>query len=98
MRFDASNHVNLFIMKEKIQAFLKRFSFRTGVIVLIMCIPCYIISFAQMALPISNSMKGGLWVIFFGLAKTFQYGGLTIVGVDGVKRIKEWWKNKKDYN
>lgn len=85
-------------MKEKIQTFLKRFSFRTGVIVLIMCIPCYIISFAQMALPISNSMKGGLWVIFFGLAKTFQYGGLTIVGVDGVKRIKEWWKNKKDNN
>lgn len=98
MRFDASAHVNLFIMKEKIQAFLKRFSFRTGVIVLIMCIPCYIISFAQMALPISNSMKGILWVVFFGLAKTFQYGGLTIVGVDGVKRIKEWWKNKKVNN
>lgn len=98
MRFDASTHVNLFIMKEKIQAFLKRFSFRTGVIVLIMCIPCYIISFAQMALPISNSMKGILWVVFFGLAKTFQYGGLTIVGVDGVKRIKEWWKNKKVNN
>lgn len=82
-------------MKEKIQAFLKCFSFRTGVIVLLMCIPCYIISFAQMALPISSSAKGALWFIFFGLAKTFQYGGLTIVGVDGMKRIKEWWKNKK---
>lgn len=82
-------------MKEEIQVFLKRFSFRTGVIVLLMCIPCYIISFAQMALPISSSAKGALWFIFFGLAKTFQYEGLTIVGVDGMKRIKEWWKNKK---
>lgn len=81
-------------MKEKIQAFLKRFSFRTGVIVLIMCIPCYILSFAQALLPISTESKFILWVIFFGLAKTFQYGGLTIVGVDGVKRIKERWKNK----
>lgn len=94
MRFDAWTHVNLFIMKEKIQAFLKRFSFRTGVIVLIMCIPCYILSFAQALLPISTESKFILWVIFFGLAKTFQYGGLTIVGVDGVKRIKERWKNK----
>ncbi len=85
----------IFIMKEKIQAFLKRFSFRTGVIVLLMCIPCYIFSFAQAALPISKEAKFVLWFVFFGLAKTFQYGGLTIVGVDGVKRIKDWWKNKK---
>ena len=34
-------------MKAKIQAFLRRFSFRTGVIVLVLCVPCYIISFAQ---------------------------------------------------
>lgn len=82
-------------MKEKLQNFLRRFSFRTGVIVLAMCVPCYIISFAQMALPISAATKGVLWFIFFGLAKTFQYGGLTIVGVDGVKRIKDWWEKKK---
>ena len=78
-------------MKERIQAFLRRFSFRTGVIILAMCIPCYVISFAQMALPISAGAKGVLWFIFFGLAKTFQYGGLTILGVEGVKRIKGWW-------
>ncbi|MCQ2192159.1 MAG: hypothetical protein MJZ23_04770 [Paludibacteraceae bacterium] len=82
-------------MKEKIQNFLRRFSFRTGVIVMLMCIPFYVLSFAQAALPISATTKGILWAVFFGLAKTFQYCGLTIVGADGVKRIKEWWKNKK---
>lgn len=81
-------------MKERIQAFLKRFSFRTGVIVVALCVPCYIFSFAQAALPISTATKGVLWFIFFGLAKTFQYGGLTILGVEGVKRIKDWWKQK----
>lgn len=82
-------------MKEKIQQFLRRFSFRTGVITLTLCVPCYIISFAQMALPISTTAKGVLWFIFFGLAKTFQYGGLTIIGVDGVKRLKLWWKSQR---
>ena len=82
-------------MKEKIQKYLSRFSFRTGMIVLILCIPCYIISFAQTALPTSNTMKGVLWFIFFGLAKTFQYGGLSIIGVEGVKRIKTIGKNEK---
>ncbi len=79
-------------MKERIQAFLRQFSFRTGVIVLALCVPCYIISFAQMALPISASAKGVLWFIFFGLAKTFQYGGLTIIGVEGVKRLKNYFR------
>ncbi|MDO4958942.1 MAG: hypothetical protein Q4E68_06795 [Prevotellaceae bacterium] len=82
-------------MKERIQKFLKRLSFRTGVIILALCVPCYIFSFAQMALPISTTAKGALWFIFFGLAKTFQYGGLTIIGVEGVKRIKDWWKSKR---
>lgn len=83
-------------MKEKLQKLLKRFSFRTGVIIIALCIPCYIISFAQMALPISIQLKGVLWVIFFGLAKTFQYGGLTILGVDGWKRVKSFFAKKKD--
>ena len=74
---------------------LSQLSFRTGVIVLSMCIPFYIISFAQMALPISPSLKGVLWVIFFGLAKTAQYGGLTILGAEGVKRFKRYWRRSK---
>lgn len=82
-------------MKEKIQAFLRRLSFRTGVIVLVLCVPFYIISFAQMAFPISVELKGVLWFVFFGLAKSFQYGGLTIIGVDGVKRLKAYVCKKR---
>lgn len=73
----------------RLKNWLQGLSFRTGVIVLLLCIPCYIFSFAQMALPISAGAKSVLWVIFFGLAKTFQYGGLTILGVEGIKRLKK---------
>lgn len=80
---------------QKIKEQLAKLSFRTGVIVLLLCIPCYIFSFAQMALDIDASTKGVLWVVFFGLAKTFQYGGLTILGVEGVKRLKAKFKKNK---
>ena len=33
--------------------------------------------------------------VLFGLAKTFQYGGLTILGVEGYKRLKSKFKKKK---
>lgn len=78
-------------LSSSIKLFLSGLSFRTGVIVLCLCIPCYVFSFAQMALDISSTLKGVLWVIFFGLAKTFQYAGLTIMGVEGVRRLKQWW-------
>ncbi len=80
----------------KIKQLLQGLSFKTGVIVLALCIPFYIISFAQMALSISTEMKGMLWVVFFGLAKTFQYGGLTILGVDGWKKLKAYFGKKKE--
>lgn len=80
----------------KIKQLLQGLSFKTGVIVLALCIPFYIISFAQMALSISTEMKGVLWFVFFGLAKTFQYGGLTILGVDGWKRLKAYFGKKKE--
>ena len=73
---------------DAVKRWLSRLSFRTGVIVLALCVPCYVFSFAQMALPISDGAKAVLWVIFFGLAKTFQYGGLTILGVEGWKRLQ----------
>jgi len=79
-----------------IKNWLQGLSFRTGVIVLALCVPCYILSFAQMALPISVEAKGVLWFILFGLAKTFQYGGLTILGVEGYKRVKSWFQSKKN--
>ena len=77
-----------------VKVWLSGLSFRTGVIVLVMCIPFYILSFAQMALPVSVELKGILWFVLFGLAKTCQYGGLTILGVEGVKRLKAWYKKK----
>ena len=79
-----------------VKRWLSGLSFRTGVIVLALCVPCYIFSFAQMALPISVKAKGVLWFIFFGLAKTFQYGGLTILGVEGWRRLKARFKRNND--
>ena len=40
----------------------------------------------------SVTAKGVLWTILFGLAKTCQYGGLTILGVEGYKRLKRFCK------
>ena len=57
--------------------------------------PFYVLSFAQMLLPISAAAKGILWTILFGLAKTCQYGGLTILGVEGYQRLKSWLRRKK---
>jgi phosphoglycolate phosphatase len=76
----------------RLKSWLQSLSFRTGVIVLLCCIPFYILSFAQMLLPISVTAKGVLWTILFGLAKTCQYGGLTILGVEGYKRLKNKFK------
>ena len=67
---------------------LRRLSFRSGVIVLFLCIPFYLLSFLQMLLPIDIAAKGALWIVFFGLAKTFQYAGLTIVGAEGIRGIR----------
>ncbi|MBO5580108.1 MAG: hypothetical protein J5952_09155 [Prevotella sp.] len=30
-----------------------------------------------------------------GMAKTCQYGGLTILGVEGYQRLKSWFKRKR---
>lgn len=80
---------------KRITAWLKRLSFRTGVTVLAMCIPFYIASFAQFTLPLSAATKGVLWAVFFGLAKAFQYSGLTILGVEGYKRLKAKLKQSR---
>ncbi len=80
---------------QKVKHWLQSLSFRTGAIVLLCCIPFYILSFAQMLLPISVTAKGILWTVLFGLAKTCQYGGLTILGVEGYKRLKSKFKKNK---
>jgi len=63
--------------------------------ILLCCIPFYALSFAQMLLPISAAAKGVLWTVLFGLAKACQYGGLTILGVEGYQRVKNWIRRKK---
>ncbi len=73
---------------EKIKKWLSGLSFRTGVVVLAACVPLYALSAAQFMLPISAEVKGALWVVLFGLAKTAQYGGLTILGANGLRRLK----------
>lgn len=75
-----------------VKRFLARLSFRTGVIVLASCVVFYLLSFAQMLLPISAAAKGVLWFVLFGMAKTTQYAGLAIVGVEGWKRLKAYFK------
>ncbi|MBQ6940465.1 MAG: hypothetical protein IJN51_04095 [Alistipes sp.] len=82
-------------MWQSIKSFLAGLSFRTGVIVLIICVLFYILSFAQALLPISVAAKGTLWVILFGMAKLTQYTGLLIVGVEGWRRIKGYFKRSK---
>ncbi len=85
-------------MLQRFRVWLQNLSFRTGVIVLSLCIPFYILSFAQMAIPseyLSAKAKGVLWIILFGLTKTSQYGGLTILGVEGYKRVKQWIIKRK---
>lgn len=79
----------------KVKQWLQSLSFKTGVIVLLCCIPFYILSFAQMLLPISVAAKGVLWTVLFGLAKTCQYGGLTILGVEGYRRLKNMLRKGK---
>ena len=76
----------------RLRQWLSGLSFRTGIIVLLICVPFYLLSFVQMLLPLSVGMKSVLWVVLFGLAKTFQYAGLTIIGAEGVRRLRKWLK------
>ena len=66
----------------RIKTWLQSLSFRTGVIVLLCCIPFYVLSFAQMLLPISAAAKGVLWTVLFGMAKTAS----TVVSPSSVLR------------
>ncbi len=73
---------------DRLKSWLSRLSFRTGLVVAAICAVYYVISFAQMLLPISTTAKGVLWVIFFGLAKSAQYTALLILGKAGLTRLK----------
>lgn len=85
-------------MRKRIKEFcrwLGGLGFRTGLWVLGACVVFYILSFAQMALPITVAWKGGLWVLFFGLAKAAQYSALLILGKEGILRIKRYWRRNE---
>lgn len=86
----------LYALKARATNGLKSLSFRTGVIILASCIPFYIMSFAQMMLPISTTAKGILWATLFGLAKGVQYLGIFILGAEGVRRIKRYVKQRRN--
>lgn len=79
----------------RFKQWLGRLSFRTGIVVAALCVISYIVSFTQMLLPVSATTKGVLWVAFFGLAKTFQYAALLILGTAGLTRIKAIFKYRK---
>lgn len=86
------NNIKLYVAK--IKELLSRLSFRTGVIVLGSCVIFYVLSFAQALLPISAAAKGVLWFMLFGMAKTAQYTSLAILGVEGWRRVKQWFKRR----
>lgn len=79
----------------RIKQWLSSLSYRIGIAVLIACLVFYIISFAQLLLPVSVTAKGILWVIFFGLAKTAQYTALLILGKAGIESLRKRFKRKK---
>lgn len=79
----------------RFKQWLGKLSFRTGIIVATLCVISYIVSFAQMLLPLSVTMKAVLWTVFFGLAKTFQYAALLILGTIGLTRLKALFKCQK---
>lgn len=74
-----------------IAEWLRGLSFRTGLLVGAACIACYILSFAQMLLPLSLTTKGVLWTVFFGMAKALQYSALLILGKEGVRRKRRFF-------
>ncbi len=78
----------------RLKVWLGGMSFRTGVVLVAVCIVCYVISFAQMLLPLSVTAKGVLWFIFFGMAKTAQYAAIAVLGTTGVKRLRRWWSKR----
>lgn len=78
-----------------IKSALAKLSFRQGVAVLVLCIIFYILSFASAALPISARAKFAMWFVLFGLAKTTQYTAIAILGVEGVRRVKAYFKSTK---
>ncbi|MDE6121043.1 MAG: hypothetical protein K2F63_04565 [Muribaculaceae bacterium] len=78
-----------------LHSWLRRLSFRTGVILVFLCMLSYAVSFAQILLPMSAAMHGALWVVFFGLAKTLQYTAIAVLGATGMEKIKKYIRRRR---
>lgn len=79
----------------RVKTWLASLSYRTGIIVLIACVAFYVVSFAQMLLPIPVAAKGTLWVVFFGLAKTAQYSAILILGKAGIASLRRKFRKQR---
>ena len=67
-----------------------------GIDLLVLVAACVISYFMVVfTAHIPMTTKGVLWVVFFGLAKTFQYAALLILGTAGLTRIKAIFKYRK---
>lgn len=84
------------IILEKVRSWLSRLSFRTGVIVLVLCVILHVAAFVPLAFDLSAQFKAIWWFWCFGAAKATQYTGLAIVGAEGVKRLRRYFKKKKE--
>ncbi len=51
------------MMFSRFRGWLTQLSFRTGLVVAVLCAVCYVVSFAQVLLPISAAAKSVLWVV-----------------------------------
>lgn len=80
---------------KRIRVWLSSLSYRAGLYVLAACVLFYVLSFAQMLLPIPLAAKGTLWVIFFGLAKTAQYSALLILGKSGFESLRSKFRKPR---
>lgn len=74
---------------DRIRKWLSSLSYRTGLVLVGACVAFYVISFAQMLLPLSVAAKGALWVLFFGLAKAAQYSAILILGKAGIDSLRK---------
>ncbi len=79
----------------RIRHWLASLSFKTGLCVAAVCVIFYVLSFAQMLLPLSVATKGVLWAVFFGLAKAAQYSAILILGKAGVDRLRRYFKRRQ---
>lgn len=85
-------------MWEKIKTALSKLSFRTGLILLVICLLFHGVAISLFAIPLEGEIKALLITISFALAKIFQYSAIAILGVKGVMRIKAWIRKMKVNN